>query len=133
MQPSGNDLRERRPLSPHLGIYKPQISTVLSILHRATGIANYVGLLLAALWVCSAGFVPEGNGGLVAAFFSTVIGKIFLFGWTFSVFYHLCNGIRHLFWDIGKGFALPVMCKSGLLAVIAAALLTALCWFWALG
>ncbi|MET0154527.1 MAG: succinate dehydrogenase, cytochrome b556 subunit [Rickettsiales bacterium] len=129
----GNNVREKRPLSPHLSVYKPQISTVLSILHRMTGVANYIGLVLAALWICCAAFYPEGNGGWIAAFFSSAFGKILLFGWTFSLFYHLFNGIRHLCWDVGKGFSLPAMHKTGWAVVVASIVCTVGCWIYVLG
>jgi succinate dehydrogenase / fumarate reductase cytochrome b subunit len=126
MQQPGVGSRESRPLSPHLTIYRPQITTVLSILHRITGFGLYVGLILAALWTMHLGFY--GNGGFVGAFFTTRIGKLFLFFWTLALFYHLANGIRHLFWDAGKGYALPVATRSGYAVVVSAAVLTGVCW-----
>lgn len=117
-----------RPLSPHLHIYKPQISSITSALHRITGFGLYLGLILAALWVICSGFSPDGGGGIVGAFFSTVIGKLFLFLWTLAFYYHLCNGIRHMCWDAGKGYALPVMTKTGYAVFIAAGLLTVITW-----
>lgn len=122
----------QRPLSPHLSIYKPQISSVLSILHRITGFGLYLGLLLAALWIISSGFTPHHEGGIVASFFSTFIGKLFLFLWTLALFYHACNGIRHLFWDIGKGYDLAVMTKSGYAVLGSAVILTLITWIIAL-
>lgn len=116
-----------RPLSPHLQIYRPQISSVLSILHRATGVALVVGTLLLAYWLVAAAAGPQAFAtaqGLVGS----VLGQIVLFGWSFSLFYHLSSGIRHLAWDAGWGFELPVMEKTGWAVVIAAVALTLLAW-----
>jgi succinate dehydrogenase / fumarate reductase cytochrome b subunit len=92
-----------RPLSPHLQIYKPQITMVTSITHRATGIALGVGTLLLAWWLIAVAAGPEAYA-TVTAFTTSWFGQIILFGFTWSLFYHLCNGIRHLFWDMGQGF-----------------------------
>tara|TARA_B100001123_G_C15301416_1_gene1021181 strand:- start:1113 stop:1517 length:405 start_codon:yes stop_codon:yes gene_type:complete len=118
----------KRPLSPHLSIYRPQISSVLSISHRATGVANSVGTLLLLLWVWSAAYNADWFGAIAECAMSPV-GKIILAAWTFSLFYHLFNGIRHLFWDAGYGFTIPVMTKSGIAVVVAALLATAYAWF----
>lgn len=117
----------QRPLSPHLSIYKWQISTVLSILHRVTGIGLFVGSGLLVLWLWSAAYAPAFYPTLHEAL-SSMLGQLFLLGWTAAFYYHLCNGIRHLFWDIGKGFTLPVMHKTGWAVVVIAALLTAYTW-----
>ncbi|MEO3435401.1 succinate dehydrogenase, cytochrome b556 subunit [Inquilinus sp. CAU 1745] len=116
-----------RPLSPHLQIYRPQISTVLSILHRATGIALAAGTLLLVYWLAAAAAGPEAFGAaqsLVGSF----LGRLCLFGWSFALFFHLANGVRHLAWDAGWGFELPVMAKTGWTAVIAAGVLTLVAW-----
>src|SRR3546814_2392413 len=86
-----------RPLSPHLQIYRPQISSVLSILHRATGIALAVGTLLLVYWLTAAAAGPEAFS-TAQALIGSFIGRLFLFGWSFALFYHLGNGIRHLAW-----------------------------------
>ncbi len=116
-----------RPLSPHLQIYKPQITMVTSITHRATGIALGVGTLLLAWWLIAVATGPEAYA-TVSAFMTSWLGQIVLFGFTWSLFYHLCNGIRHLFWDMGQGFELPTMRKSGMAAIIASVVLTLLTW-----
>ena len=117
----------QRPLSPHLTIYKPQISTVLSILHRITGIGLFLGSGLLVLWLWSAAYAPAFYPTLHDAM-DSIIGKLFLLGWTAAFYYHLSNGIRHLFWDIGQGFTLPVMHKTGWAVVVATVLLTAYTW-----
>lgn len=116
-----------RPLSPHLQIYKPQITMVTSITHRATGIALGVGTLLLAWWLIAVATGPEAYA-TVTAFMTSWFGQIILFGFTWALFYHLCNGIRHLFWDMGQGFELPTMRKSGMTAIIASVFLTLLTW-----
>ncbi|WP_299621006.1 succinate dehydrogenase, cytochrome b556 subunit [Pelagibius sp.] len=116
-----------RPLSPHLQVYRPQLTSMLSILHRITGVALAVGTLLLVYWLAAAAGGPEsfaGAQGLVGSF----IGRLFLFGWTFALFYHLCNGIRHLFWDAGYGFEMQTAERSGWLVVGASGALTLLSW-----
>lgn len=116
-----------RPTSPHLTIYRPQISTVLSIAHRITGVGLYAGLVLFSYWLWTAAYKPTGYASLHECL-ASIPGKIFLFGWTLAFYYHLANGIRHLFWDIGKGFELPAMAKSGWAAVFFAILMTGFTW-----
>lgn len=116
-----------RPISPHLQVYRPQISSVLSILHRATGIALTVGLLVLVWWLLAAATGPEAYA-TAQGFIGSFIGQILMFGWSFAFFFHLCNGIRHLFWDAGYGFDLPVMNLTGQIAVGASAGLTLLSW-----
>jgi succinate dehydrogenase / fumarate reductase cytochrome b subunit len=118
-----------RPLSPHLQVYKPQLTTVLSITHRATGIALAVGTLLLVWWIVAAA-TGESAFANVQAFIGSWIGRLLLLGWSFAVFYHLCNGIRHLFWDAGKGFELETAYMSGRLVVGAAIVLTIVAWVW---
>lgn len=116
-----------RPLSPHLSIYRPQISSVLSILHRITGLALVAGTVLMVAWLCSAAYVPAFYATLHDAM-SSLPGQICLFGWTLAFYYHFCNGIRHLFWDIGSGFTLPVMARTGWAVIILTIVFTALTW-----
>ncbi|MCW5731171.1 MAG: succinate dehydrogenase, cytochrome b556 subunit [Alphaproteobacteria bacterium] len=116
-----------RPISPHLQIYKPQISSVLSILHRITGAALGFGLLLFAWWLIAAASGPEAYA-CASGFIGSVLGRLILFGFTWALFYHFCNGIRHLFWDMGKGFELPVMHRTGWAVVAGSAALTILVW-----
>lgn len=118
-----------RPLSPHLQVYKPQLTSVLSILHRATGIALAVGTLLLVWWLVAAASGPAAFGP-VQAFIASWLGRLLLFGWTFSLFYHLCNGIRHLFWDVGRGFELSAAYASGWVVVFGSIALTVIAWVW---
>jgi succinate dehydrogenase / fumarate reductase cytochrome b subunit len=116
-----------RPLSPHLGIYRKQLTSVLSIAHRATGIALVGGLLALVYWLMSLAAGPESYAQARAAL-GSFVGRVVLFGFTLALFYHLCNGIRHLFWDAGVGFELTTVYRSGRLVVAAALVLSLLAW-----
>jgi succinate dehydrogenase / fumarate reductase cytochrome b subunit len=116
-----------RPLSPHLQVYKPQLTSVLSILHRATGIALSVGALYLATWVIYAASNPAAYA-LFQSFNTSILGRIVLGGWLFCAFYHLCNGIRHLFWDAGYGFELKDAYRSGWIVVTVALIATVVSW-----
>lgn len=116
-----------RPLSPHLQVYKWQLTMVLSIVHRATGIALCAGVPFLLYWIWS---LTAGEAGYYQAqsFFASALGRIVLFGFSASLFYHLCNGIRHLYWDIGRGLELPEVYRGGRIVVIATAVLTLVAW-----
>jgi succinate dehydrogenase / fumarate reductase cytochrome b subunit len=118
---------QNRPLSPHLQIYRPQISSVLSILHRITGVALAVGSLLLVYWIIAAAVGPEAFA-TAQSLIGSFIGRILLLGWTFALFFHLANGIRHLFWDMGRGFELKTMSATGWTVVVVALLLTVIAW-----
>ena len=96
-----------RPLSPHLQIYRWQLTSVLSILHRASGVTLSAGTILLVWWLIAAASGPEAYEG-VQDFLGSWIGLLLLFGWTLSLFYHLCNGIRHLVWDTGHALDLRI-------------------------
>jgi succinate dehydrogenase / fumarate reductase cytochrome b subunit len=119
-----------RPLSPHLQIYRPQLTSVMSIVHRLTGIALAVGTLVLAWWLIALADGPRAFGA-VQGFLGSWIGRLLLFCWSFALFYHLCNGIRHLFWDAGLGFELKTAYASGYAAAGAAGVLTLIAWVWA--
>lgn len=117
--------RVRRPLSPHLQIYKPQITTTLSIMHRIAGVGLGVGTLLFVWWLAAAAD-SDAAFGHAAHFISSPLGWLLIAGWTLALWYHFCNGIRHLFWDVGRGFELTQVHASGRFVVIAAVVLTLL-------
>lgn len=119
--------RPARPLSPHLQIYKPQITSGTSVLHRATGIALSVGTLLLVWWLWAAASGPEAFA-TADAFIGSFIGRLMLFGWSVALFYHLLNGIRHLAWDMGYGLELETAEKTGYAVLIGAAVVTVLVW-----
>ena len=116
-----------RPLSPHLQVYKPQLTSVMSILHRATGIALSVGALYLVAWVV---FAAAGRDTYAEfqSFNTSILGRIFLGGWLFCAFYHLANGIRHLFWDAGYGFELKDAYRSGWIVVAVSLIATVVSW-----
>ena len=120
-----------RPLSPHLGIYKWQITMVLSILHRVTGLFLCLGALLLT-WALIAAASGEAAWMGFAAFCGSWIGLLLLLLWTFALCFHFCNGIRHLFWDAGRGFARDTMQTTGWIVVIASVALTLCIWVWLL-
>ncbi len=120
--------KANRPLSPHLQIYRPQITSVLSILHRATGLALIVGTLALVCWL---GAAAKGESAYTAlqGFWGTPVGMILLMGWSWALYFHLCGGIRHLVFSAARGFDLPDIYKSGWLMVFASTLLTAATWY----
>ena len=123
---------DNRPVSPHLGIYRWQITMTMSILHRATGVALAVGTLALVYWLVAAGMGPESYTE-AQWFFGTWFGQFLLWGWTFSLFYHLCNGIRHLAWDAGWGFEIKTLYITGYTVWVVAAILTAVAIWLAYG
>lgn len=116
-----------RPLSPHLQIYRLPLLAIMSITHRATGVALSIGALLLAYWLGSAAYGPDAFAH-ASGIIGSPIGYLALFGWTVALFYHLCNGIRHLLWDSGWGFELPQAYKSGYVVMAATAVLTVVTW-----
>jgi succinate dehydrogenase / fumarate reductase cytochrome b subunit len=122
----------QRPLSPHLQIYRPQLTSILSISHRAAGIALAVGALFLVCWIVAAASGPASYADL-RGFIHSWFGYLILFGWSVALFFHLCNGIRHLFWDAGYGFELKTAYASGYAVLVATVVLTALAWIIGLG
>jgi succinate dehydrogenase cytochrome b subunit len=109
-----------RPLSPHIQVYRPQITSVLSIVHRITGVALTAGTLLLTWWLVSAAYGADAFA-TSQAFLGSWIGQLVLWGFTFAIFYHLGNGIRHLAWDFGRGFELTQVRTSGIAMLVFAA------------
>jgi succinate dehydrogenase / fumarate reductase, cytochrome b subunit len=122
---------KQRPLSPHLQVYKPQITSVLSILHRGAGVVNAIGGLLLAAWLVCVASNPDCFAWC-QTLLGSLFGKLALFVFSASLIYHLLNGIRHLLWDIGWGMDIATVEKTGVLVVLLAIVLTALLWFMAL-
>ena len=118
-----------KPLSPHIQIYKPQISSFTSILHRATGIFLYIGVVLICWAIVHYAYQVEilVDGEIEEKTCDCswkYLVYVAVLAWSFSLYYHMCNGIRHLFWDIGKGFEKKTANRNGLLVLIISALLT---------
>ncbi len=120
-----------RPLSPHLQIYRPQITSVLSILHRITGIILSLGAFVLAWWLLAA---AQGGDAYARAaeHLASPFGKLALAGFSLALVYHLLNGIRHLLWDAGWGFKLPQVYRSGYTVVALTVVLTAAIWFFSM-
>ncbi len=118
-----------RPVSPHLQIYRPQLTSILSILHRLTGVALAAGTLVLACWLIAAA-LGAGPFMAVEAVIASWIGRLALFGWSFALFFHSSNGIRHLFWDAGIGYGLGSVNASGMVVVVVSAALTVGAWYW---
>ncbi|MGH8224974.1 MAG: succinate dehydrogenase, cytochrome b556 subunit [Gammaproteobacteria bacterium] len=123
------------PIAPHIGIYRWRITMTLSILHRASGIVLYSGALGLVYWLLALSLGPHAFA-TASWFFHLWIGQALLCLWSLAFFYHLLNGIRHLFWDAGHGFDKPIHKASGALAyrvsgwlvVVSALVLTAAAW-----
>lgn len=116
-----------RPTSPYLQIYRWPLSMALSILHRATGVALAVGTILLVTLLLALASGPESYAS-VRGFAGSWFGLILLFGWSWALCFHLCNGIRHLFWDAGYGYSIQRARTSGLAVVVISVVLTALIW-----
>jgi succinate dehydrogenase / fumarate reductase cytochrome b subunit len=119
--------RSERPLSPHLQVYRWYFTMALSIGHRVTGIGLALGLVLLTWWLLALASGPEAFATVQAAMHSW-LGVLVLFVYTFVLFYHLANGVRHLAWDAGYGFELPVAINSGIAVLGVAGALTVLVW-----
>ena len=113
----------KRPLSPHLQVYKPQLTSVLSIIHRGTGVFLSLGALILTYWLVSLA-VSEDLFNSFHLHTTFWYGKLFLIGFVFSLYYHLANGIRHLFWDIGLGLEISTTYKSGYFTIFTSVALT---------
>jgi succinate dehydrogenase / fumarate reductase cytochrome b subunit len=117
----------QRPLSPHLQVYKWQLTSVLSILQRATGLALAFGTIALVWWLFAAASGPAAFA-TAQGFWYSWFGRLLLLGWTWALFYHLANGVRHLFWDAGYGYELKTTYASGWTVVAASFVLTLVAW-----
>ena len=124
--------KPRRPLSPHLQIYKPLINMVMSILHRITGVALYVGTLLLAWWLTAAASGPQ-YFSYVADLFGSIVGRLILFGYSWAVIHHMLGGIRHFIWDTGQGFDKSTVNALSWATIIGSVVITFGIWSLALG
>ena len=116
-----------RPLSPHLQIYRWQLTSVLSILHRVCGVALSLGTILLVCWLAAAAEGPDPYAA-IQRFLGSWFGRILLFGWSVALFYHLCNGLRHLWWDTGRGLELRSVYAGGWAVLAGTVILTAIAW-----
>ena len=118
---------KHKPISPHLQVYRLPVTALMSISHRVTGVGLSLGMILLAFWVIFAAFGASAYEDF-HYFLSSWLGLVILFGFSFSLFYHLCNGLRHLFWDAGKFFDLEATRISDIIVLISSILMTALTW-----
>lgn len=118
----------KQPLSPHLQIYRLPLTAILSITHRATGVILAFGAMLLVLVLSAAANSPE-TYATAHQQLDTWYGQIFLIGLTFSLYLHFCNGIRHLFWDVGIGFELDTVDKTAKLAIFVSIVFTVATWW----
>ena len=122
----------KNPLSPHLQIYKWQISSLLSITHRISGVINLLALILIFFWIALLSF-GESNYNLFLSTINSFFGKFILIGFTWSMNFHLLSGIRHLFWDFGYGYEIKTANISGIIVVIFSLAITVAFWLVARG
>ncbi len=123
-----NEVKNSRPTSPHLSIYKPQISSMLSIGHRMSGIGLFFALAMLCWWFVF--WVFSKFEPCYLNFFDHSAVKLLLVVASYGFFYHLCTGIRHLVWDTGRWFSIPEINYTGWLAIVVSVALTALYWLY---
>ncbi|WP_038035733.1 succinate dehydrogenase, cytochrome b556 subunit [Thermopetrobacter sp. TC1] len=124
---SDHDPRQNRPLSPHLQIWKPNLTMAMSILHRITGAALYFAMVLAAWWLVALASGPD-YFAFVDGIFRSWFGLIVLFGASYALFHHAMGGIRHLVWDTGRAFAIPAAEHMAIMSLILAVAFTVILW-----
>jgi len=117
----------RRPLSPHLQVYRLNSGMVMSITHRITGAALTVGTLLLTWWLAAAAS-GDAAYGAVSGFMRSWFGVLILLGWTAALWYHFFAGIRHLIWDTGRALDKPDAYRTGVAVLAGTAILTAITW-----
>jgi succinate dehydrogenase / fumarate reductase, cytochrome b subunit len=116
-----------RPLSPHLQIYRLPMLALISITHRITGVALCAGTVILVYWLVALAAGPEAYASAHTVLTST-LGQIILFGFSWALYFHLCNGVRHLVWDVGMGLDVEAADASGRMVIIVSALLTIFTW-----
>jgi succinate dehydrogenase / fumarate reductase cytochrome b subunit len=121
-------LKSKRPLSPHLQVYRPQLTSVLSIMHRAAGVALVIGTLMVVWWLLAAA-TGEAAYNVAMRFAGTPLGILMIFGWSVALFYHASNGVRHLFWDMGYLLKIESAYRAGYVVLLSTAVLTAGAWY----
>ncbi len=122
---------DNRPLSPHLQVYRLPFTAITSISHRISGVMLSGGALVLVYWVFAAASGPQAYA-TASAFLGSLPVQLLMFIWSFVLFYHLCNGIRHLIWDAGYGFELDAARRGGQIVIGSAAALTLIAWLIAL-
>lgn len=120
-------LERARPLSPHLQIYKPAMTMVMSVFHRLTGVALYGGTLFLAAWLIAAA-MGKGSFEAVQWVYSSLLGRLILLGFSWALLHHMLGGIRHLIWDTGRGYGVSERALLARLTLIGSLVLTVLVW-----
>ena len=115
------------PISPHLQIYRLPLTALLSITHRITGVILAFGCAI-LIWILAAAADSATSYGQLSVHFDSWYGQVFLFGFVFSLYMHFCNGLRHLFWDVGYGFELETVDLTAKLAIVVALIMTIATW-----
>lgn len=124
-------MQKERPLSPHLQVFRPTLNMTLSVFHRGTGSVLALSTPLLVYWLMTLAAGPEAYAAM-QDILSHWIFKVVLLGYVFSMSYHLCNGIRHLFWDIGRGYSNEEVQRSGVIVILISLILTVGVFFAAL-
>ena len=122
-----NDKSAARPLSPHLQIYRPMLTMMMSIVHRITGMGLYFGIILLMWWLTAAS-ISDSYFDFVQGFFGHWFGRLLLFGFTWALIHHALGGLRHLLWDTGRGFDLTVVEWLARVNLAGSIVLTLLLW-----
>lgn len=130
--PMNTSSNSNRPLSPHLQVYRLPMTAIMSISHRITGSILAGGCLLITAFLVTA-MMGEGPYEMVRAFAGSWFGLIILFGWSFCLYYHLCNGVRHLIWDTAAMLSKSQAAISGWVVILSALLMTGATWYCAMG
>ena len=120
-------MADSRPLSPHLSIYKPMLTMMMSIVHRVTGAALYLGTILMVWWLMAASAGPAAYAN-VQWFMGSIIGRVILFGYTWALIHHALGGVRHLIWDMGYGFEHTEREFAARATIIGSIVLTVMLW-----
>lgn len=120
-----------RPLSPHLSVYRMPLAGILSITHRITGVGLTLGMVLLTYWIVSAAYGPDSYDEAMA-YIASPLGLLILFGFSVALFFHLCNGIRHLLWDAGRNFEISETKRGNIYVLVSTIVLTAAAWLLAL-
>jgi succinate dehydrogenase / fumarate reductase cytochrome b subunit len=124
----GSSMTEaRRPLSPHLQIYRPMLTMMMSVAHRISGVANAIGFLLLTWWLVAVSIGPEAYA-TVEAFFGSILGRFLLFMFSWALIHHMLGGIRHLIWDTGRGLDKVSIEIFAWATIIGSTVLTVLIW-----
>ena len=120
-------MAQDRPLSPHLQVYRPQLTSMMSIAHRATGVALTTGTIVLAVWIVSLALGADAYA-VTSSLLAHPLGQFVLFGYSAALIYHALNGVRHISWDLGFGLTIPQVYRTGHAVLLVTIILTAALW-----